>query len=168
MNVSAARLRWLYLRGPLWWMGLAATVVGVVLLFIVITMWQAEEHFEANMARASAKVTRKDQRTEMRGPKGNTPTPVYVLHFTFTDADGREHEGGVQVSNNDWTVKKPGDPLLIVYDRTDPSNTRLPGTDQTVGWGLIAAGIGGGIFLTVGAAILVWLLVGSGQRGGLV
>jgi hypothetical protein len=168
MHISAARLRWLYLRGPLWWMGLGSAALGLVLLFIVVTMWQDEEHFAANATRATARVTSKEQRTEMRGPKGSTPTQVFVLYFTFTDAEGRPHEGSVEASNNDWTAAKKDDPLLIEYDRTDPSNTRLPGTALPVRWGLIGAGIGAGVFLTVGLAIVIALVLASGRHARLV
>jgi hypothetical protein len=168
MNISPARLRWLYLRGPLWWMGLVFAAVGVVLLSIVVTMWQDEERFAANSTRATATVTRKEQRTEMRGPKGQTPTQVFVLHFTFKDAEGHPHEGSVEAPNNDWTAATKDSLLAIEYDRTDPSNTRLPGSGETVRWGLIGAGIGAVVFLTAGLAIIVSLLVSSGRRARLV
>ncbi len=168
MTISPARLRWLYLRGPLWWMGIITTVVGVVLLFIVITMWQGEERFAANAVRATATVTHTSTQTVMRGPRANTPTTVYLLHFTFQDESGRTHQSSTEVPINDWSISKKGDQLQIEYDRTDPSITRRPGSGTTVRWGLIAAGLGGVLFFTLGVSIVVTLLIRSGHRAQLV
>jgi hypothetical protein len=168
MNVSRARLRWLYLRGPLFWMGLVFPLVGVVLLFIVVTMWLSEDRFEANAVRTTATVTSKDTKTVMRGPKGNTPTIVHVVHYTFRDESGQEHAGGTEVSSNDWTVARKGDVWQIEYDRTDPANSRRPGGETHVRWGLILGGVGAILFLSVGLAIIGSLLWSSGRRARLI
>jgi len=124
-------------------------------------------HFDANAERTMATVTRKDTRDEPRGPKGQLKL-IYVVYFTFRDAAGQTHEGSTEVSANDWTVRKKGDTLLIEYDRTDPSSTRLAGSGTTSHWGLIAAGFGAVVFFTVGIAIVATLLFGAARRARLV
>jgi hypothetical protein len=168
MNLSAARLSWLYLRGALWWMGLGLFAVGTAILLIIFSLWQDEQGFEASSVQVEAKVTRKETRTVMRGKKGNTPTIIHVLVYTFPDEGGQQHEGKADVSSQTWGHMKKGDRLILEYDRTNPASTRLAGRATPVRLGLLATGGIGLLFATFGIVTAACLLIRSAQRVRLI
>lgn len=168
MNLSAARLRWLYLRGPLWWMGLALLVTGTAILLLVYSLWQGEHRFEENALSTRAKVTRKQTRIEKTGRQGNTPKTIHVLVYTFQDAAGQQHEGKAEVSAQAWAEAKKGDALTIEYDRANPASRRLGGSATPVQWGLMATAGIGFLFVTFGIVTGACLLIRSGRRARLI
>jgi hypothetical protein len=166
MNMSSARLRWLYLRGPFWWGGLVFAVVGLISLGIGLAIWRWEQNFQEHAVRAEARVTRKETG---RVPKGkNGSEKAWYLVYTFRDGAGREQEGKIGASPEDWTRAKPGDTLAIEYDSTDPTSSRRAGTEAHAGWGLLILGGIGGLFSLVGVSLATIAWVKSGQRTRLV
>jgi hypothetical protein len=169
MNISVARLRWLYIRGALWWMGLGSTAIGMAILLVLFLLWQYEHKFDANAVQAVAKVTGKDRRTVMGGRQGNTPRTVHVLDFTFQDGAGQQHSGNAEVSADTWGRAKSGDDLTIEYDRTNPASTRLAGQVSTMGpIGFAILGGIGLLFAIVGLVLVACVLVRSGRRVRLI
>jgi len=169
MNISAAYLRWLYIRGAIWWWGLGFTAFGMAILLVLLLLWWFEQKFDANAVEVVAKVTGKEMGTVMTGKQGNIPKPVHILAFTFQDTAGGQFEGKANVSAEDWKQAKPGDALPIEYDRTNPASSRLAGHVSTMP--PIGFAIGGGfglLFATCGILIVACLLFRSGQRVRLI
>jgi Protein of unknown function (DUF3592) len=166
MNISGARLRWLYLRGPFWWMGLGGALVGVVLIVLGLAIWRWEQGFQSNATQAVATVTGKEKGSVPKGKKGSES--ALVLLYTFPDADGRQHGGKLRASPEDWKRAKPGDTLMVEYDRSDPATSRRAGTEAHAGWGLLILGAIGGLFALVGISLSAIAFVRSGQRTRLV
>jgi hypothetical protein len=166
MNISPFRLRWLYLRGPFWWMGLGCVLVGLVLIVLGLSIWRWEQRFQSNAAQAVATITGKEKGSVPKGKKGSEP--AYFLLFTFPDADGRQHAGKMRASPEDWQRTKPGETLTVEYDRSDPATSRRAGTEAHAGWGLLILGGIGALFTLVGISLSAIALVRSGQRTRLV
>ena len=168
MNISAAHLRWLYIRGTLWWMGLAFTAIGMTILLVLFLLWQYEQGFDANAVEAVAKVTGK-ARTVMGGKKGNTPRTVHVLDYTFQDGAAQQYSGNAEVSADTWGRAKTGDALTIEYDRTNPASNRRAGSVSTMdpmGFGVVG-GIGL-LLATVGHVSVACVMFRSRQRVRLI
>jgi hypothetical protein len=166
MNISAARLRWLYLRGPFWWMGLAFALVGLALLLVGLLIWRTEQGFQKHLVRTAAKVTGKEKG---RVPKGkNGSETAFFLVYTFPDAAGGQHEGKIRASHEVWKRAKTGDTLAIAYDSTNPATSQRAGTDAQAGWGLLVLGGIGGLFASVGIPLAAFAFFQSGRRARLV
>jgi hypothetical protein len=166
MSLSAARLRWLYLRGPFWWIGLGLTVVGLVLLPVAVLLWQQEEGFQQRSVRAVATITGKETRRDKKvGRKGEqTFETVHLLKYTFQDADGRPVQGKARVSAEAWGRANTGDRRTIEYDREDPSDSRLVEAAAPIQWGLLLLGGIGLLFTLVGLTLATIAFVDSGRR----
>jgi hypothetical protein len=95
MNMSVTRLRWLYLRGSLLLIGVVFSIVGGAILSTVRYLWNGEQAFDSNAARATATVTGKDSRVMPSANPGKSPTTTYVLHYRFQDPTGQEFTGSV-------------------------------------------------------------------------
>ncbi len=140
MNMSAARLRWLYLRGPFWWVGFVFALAGLVLILTGLSIWRWEQAFQKHALRAEARVTGKETG---RVPKGkNGSETAYFLVYTFRDEAGRQQQGKVRASREDWRRAKPGDALAVEYDSTGPATSRRAATEAHAGWGLLILGGG--------------------------
>ena len=166
MNISAARLWWLYLHGAFWWSGVGCALVGLMLILLGLSIWRWEQGFEKHAVRAEARVTGKEQGFVDRGKKGKQK--AYYLVYTFADAAGGQHAGKVGASAEDWKRAKPGDALAVEYDSTNPATSRRAGTEAHAGWGLLILGGIGGVFAAVGVPITAVALLMSGRRTWLV
>jgi hypothetical protein len=166
MNISALRLRWLYLRGAFWWMGLGSAVTGLALIVLGLSIWRWERGFQSHAVRAVAKVTGKEKGSVPKGKNGSEA--AYFLVYTFPDAAGRQQVGKVRASPEDWKRAKPGDTLAVEYDRTDPATSRRAGTEAHAEWGLLILGGIGGLFALVGTSLAAIALLASGRRTRLV
>jgi hypothetical protein len=166
MNMSAARLRWLYVHGTFWWGGLGCALIGLVLILIGFSIWRWEQGFQQHAGRAVAKVTGKEKGTMPKGKNGKET--AYYLVYTFADAAGGQHEGKIRASHEDWQRAKTGDTLTVEYDSTDPATSRRAGTDTHAGWGLLILGGIGGVFAFVGIPLAAIAFVKSGRRARLV
>jgi hypothetical protein len=166
MNISALRLRWLYLRGPFWWMGLGCALIGLVLIVLGLSIWRWERGFQSRAVRAVAKVTGKERGTVPKGKNGSEA--AYFLVYTFPDAAGRQQGGKIRASLEDWKRAKPGDTLAVEYDRDDPATSRRAGTEAHADWGLLILGGIGGLFALVGISLAAIALLASGKRTRLV
>ena len=166
MNLSALRLRWLYLRGPFLWMGQGCALVGMALFVLGLSIWRWERGFQSHVVRGEAKVTGKEKGSVPKGK--NRSETAYLLAYTFADEAGRQWEGKMGVSPEEWNRARPGDTLAIEYDRTDPATSRRAGTEAHAEWGLLILGGIGGLFATVGIALTATAFVASGQRTRLV
>src|SRR5262245_61426635 len=100
MNISATRLRWLYLRGPFWWVGLVFALVGLTLIAIGWSIWRWERRFQEHADRAEATISGKETGSVPKGTNGSEP--AYFLVYTFPDQAGGKHEGKVRASREDW------------------------------------------------------------------
>jgi hypothetical protein len=170
MILSAARLRWLYLRGPFWWMGLGLTAVGLVLLPAALWMWRQEKGFQERSVRAVATITGKETRLDKKvGRKGEqTFETVHLLKYTFPDAAGRPVQGKARVSADEWGQANAGDTRAIEYDGEDPRDSRLVEAAAPIRWGLLLFGGTGLLFTSVGLTLAAIALVDSGRRARLV
>jgi hypothetical protein len=169
MNISAARLRWLYIGRPEWWTGVGFSVFGKIILLVLFLLWRYEHKFAANAVEVVAKVTGKEKRKEMGGKKGNTPVTIPYLNFTFRDDAGQQHSGFANVPADSWERAKAGNDLTIEYDRTNPAKNRPAGHFSTLP--PIAYVIGGGfglLFATVGLLQVGYLLCQSWRRVRLI
>ncbi len=164
MNITTIRLRWLYMRGVFWWMGLAFTLIGTAVLLVVFTLWQGEEGFAANALQVGAKVTGKKTHIEKTGKKGTTPRTAYLLVYTYQDSARQEHEGSAEVSAQTWGDTKSGDDLTIEYDRTNPASSRLAGSEKRIRWGLWGMTGLGSLFATAGVLMAGSVWIASGRR----
>src|SRR5579885_3291047 len=127
MNISALRLRWLYLRGFFWWMGLGCALVGIALFVLGLSIWRWERGFQSHAVRVVATVTGKEKGSVPKGKNGSET--AYFLVYTFPDSAGRQQIGKVRASPEDWKRAKPGDTLAVEYDHTDPTASRRSGTE---------------------------------------
>jgi hypothetical protein len=169
MNMSGARLRWLYLHGAFWWGGLGCAIFGLVLILLGLLLWRGEQRFQEHVLRATAKVTSKEKGRETRdSSKGKVSVMVYYLFYVFPDSAGRQHEGKMSVSDDAWKQAKAGDELAIEYDSTDPGTSRRAGTDIHAGWGLLLLGGIGGLFASIGIPFAAVALVQSVRRAHIV
>jgi hypothetical protein len=66
MNMSCARLLWLYLHGAFWWGGLGCALFGLTLILLGLSLWRGEQRFQEHILRATAKVTSKEKGRETR------------------------------------------------------------------------------------------------------
>jgi hypothetical protein len=167
MNISAVRLRWLYLRGAFWWMGLAFALVGLVMILIGIYIWRSEQGFQQHIVRTVARVTGKEKD---RAPKlkGKGSEDAFFLLYSFSDSVGGQQQGKLRVSPEEWQRGKPGDSLAIEYDSTNPSAGRRAGTEAHAGLGLLILGGLGGFFAFVGITLAGMAFLISGRRARLV
>jgi Protein of unknown function (DUF3592) len=168
MNMSVTRLRWLYLRGPLLLIGIVFSITGVAILLTVLYLWNGEQAFEANAARATATVTGKDSRVIPSAKPGKPPTTTYVLNYRFKDPTGQEFTGSVGAGHGDWMHAKNGDTLEIEYDAADPTSSRRPGSGKGSGSALLVVAGFGLLFTAVGIGSLTCLLVRSERRVRLI
>jgi hypothetical protein len=166
MNMSPLRLRWLYLRGPFWWMGLGSVLCSMVLYLVGFLIWQSEEGFQKHAVQTMAKVRSKTQEHVQKGNKGREI--AYMLLYTFSDAAGQPHEGNVRASHQDWQRAKPGDTLAIEYDSTNPETSRRAGTEAHVDWGLWILGGIGSIFAAMGISLAAIAFVNARARARLI
>jgi hypothetical protein len=165
MNMSYARLRWLYLRGPFLWGGLGASVFGLLMLLLGFLVWQTEQGFQERAIRVVAKVTGKENGMEMVGKKYEM---VYRLNCTFPKVGGGSSKGKLRVSGHDWQQAKTGDEVAVEFDSTNPGTLRRAGTDAHADWGLLILGGIGGVFAVIGITLAVIAFVDSGRRARLV
>ncbi len=170
MNLSAVRLRWLYLRGPFWWVGLGLTVVGLILLPVALCMWWQEKGFQERSVRTVATITGKETRLAKGvGRKGEqTFETVHVLKYDFQDAAGRPVQGKYRVSAEEWGRTKRGDTRTIEYDSGNPTVSRFVEAAAPTRWGLLLFGGIGLLFSSVGLTLAAIALVDSGRRARLV
>ena len=169
MNISAARLHWLYIRSPAWWTGVGFSIFGIIILLVLFLLWRYEHQFAANAVEVVAKVTGKEKRKEMGGKQGNSPVTVLYLDFTFRNGAGQQHSGSANVPADAWARAKAGDDLTIEYDRTNPAKNRLAGHFSTMPPIAYAIGEGFGLlFTTVGLLQVGYLLCQSWRRVRLI
>lgn len=81
MNISPARLRWLYLHGPFWWTGVGFSLVGVVLILIGLSIWRWEQGFQQHVVRTVARVTGKEKGLVPKGKHGQQTALSFVLQW---------------------------------------------------------------------------------------
>ncbi len=169
MNMSFARLVWLYLRGPFWWMGLVFALVGLGMTPMAWFFWHKEKAFERNAIRAVATITGKERRQERNaGAKGRQAETVHVLVYTFQDAAGRPVQGKARVSADEWAQTQKGHTRTIEYDQTNPAQSRLTSEAAPTRWGLLLLGGIGLLFAVTGIGLVTTAVVGSTRRARLV
>jgi len=170
MNMSGARLLWLYLHGAFWWVGLGCALFGLTLILLGLSLWWGEQRFQEHIVRVTAKVTGKEKGFETRDSKnGKVSEMAYHVVFVFSDAGGQQHQGKMRVTAEDWNYAKSGDDLEIEYDSTDPGTSRRPGTEVHAVWGLLLlGGIGAFFAFVIGIPLATTALVQSVRRAHLV
>ncbi len=170
MILSAARLRWLYLRGPFWWIGLGLTVVGLILLPVALWMWRQEKGFQERTVRAVATITGKETRLDKKvGTKGEeTFETVHLLKYTFQDAAGRPAQGKARVSAEEWGRANSGDTRAIEYDGQDPTDSRFAEAAAPIQWGMLLFGGIGLLFTLIGLMLAAIAFMNSGSRARLI
>jgi hypothetical protein len=166
MRISAIRLRWLYLHGSFLWMGLLFAFVGMALIALGLWIWGWEQGFQSRAIRTVATVTGKEKG---RVPKGKNSSEIaFFLVYTFRDDAGRQQQGKMGASFEDWRRAKRGDMLEIEYDSTSPATSRRAGTEAHAEWGLLILGGIGGLFTLFGISLTSIAALASGQRTRLV
>jgi hypothetical protein len=161
MNISSARLCWRYLRGVVWWVGVAFAFLGTVALVGAFFAWRYEKRFQAEGASAVAKVSGKHQQTEMANKKQEMH---YYLLYSFQDAAGKTYQGRERVSQDAWKRAKDGDAVAIEYVRSDPTNNRPAKDAASAAWGPVVVAGFGGLFTVIGWSLIVYAFVRSGRR----
>jgi hypothetical protein len=113
-----------------------------------------------------AKVTGKEKGSVPKGK--NSSETAYFLIYTFADEAGRDLQGKIRASLEEWKQAKPGDTLAVEYDRTDPTTSRRAGTEAHAEWGLVILGGIGSLFAFVGISLAAIAILMSGRRTRLV
>ncbi len=166
MKNSLARLIWLYVRSPLWWMGLILSVFGAPMILAAVLISRSEAAFREHAVLTVASISGKDRESRELRKNGET---VHILIYRFQDSTGTLYEGRTGASHDDWRRAKDGDPLSIAYDRTNPQNSRrAEQIPATVDWGLLFLGGLGTLFCLVGTPLAVYSLIAAVQRARLV
>jgi Protein of unknown function (DUF3592) len=161
MNVPSARLRWRYLRGVLWWIGVAFAFLGTVALVVAFFARQYEKRFQSEGVPGVATVTGKDKKLETTNKKRETH---YYLLYAFRDAAGKAYQGRERVSQDAWQRAKNGDTLAIQYVRDDPATNRPAKDAAAAAWGPVVAAGFGGLFAITGWSLAVYAFIRSGRR----
>jgi hypothetical protein len=147
-------------------MGLGCALIGLVLIVLGLTIWRWEARFQSHAAQAVAEVTGKEKGSVPKGK--NSSETAYSLIYTFADEAGREQQGKIRASLEEWKQAKPGDTLAVEYDRTDPTTSRRAGTEAHAEWGLVILGGIGSLFAFVGISLAAIAILMSGRRTCLV
>ncbi len=87
MNISRARLFWLYLRGPLFWGGLITSTIGTVLIVVGIHVSRSIDDFQRHAVatvghvitkKGGAPACAKPGHKEGSGPGGRRVFPIEI------------------------------------------------------------------------------------------
>jgi hypothetical protein len=162
MNISPARLRWRYLRGVPFVVGVAFLFLGTVALTGAFFAWRYEKRFQAEGVPAVATVTGEETKLETT-QKNRKETHFYLL-YSFQDAAGTTYQGRAGVSQDAWQHAKKGDTLAIQYVRSEPSNNRPAKDAASAAWAPIVLAGFGGLFAVIGLALLGYALARATRR----
>jgi hypothetical protein len=165
MNVSSARLRWRYLHGASWWVGVVFALLGALLLVITYFVWEYEQRYKAKGVPAVAKVVGKDSKLEqVNERKGTRQEMHYYLIYTFQDAAAKDYQGRERVAKDAWDQAKMGAEVAIEYVRDDPATNRPAKDAASAAWGPVVLLVAGGLFSMIGWALAVTAFITSGHR----
>jgi hypothetical protein len=167
MNVSPARLRWLYLRGPYFGFGVAFTLFGGMMVLVVAYGLLKELEFRLRAVRTVATVTAKESRIGRIGKGG--PQTIHELKYTYPDSSGHEHESKVRVTQEYWQRTQKGDALDVEYAANDPGVNRTTSEyDTRPGENPLVLGLMSVLFSLYGIVFMIYSIKQSGLRARIV